>query len=167
MHTLPRACVRALHAPTRIVHCVPLEPVASQRWPSPRRDEERRGEARRSEERRGWKTAKTARPANSRAHTHTHTRVHTRPPRVLGPRQLTSDGRKSFYVFILRATDPFYPPSTSPRSSPRFHGGWDRSERFEDYRVSCEAARINILEPIRGNRGANLMAKRIDNPLYL
>lgn len=141
------------------------------RWPRKDgrlRGETRRGEARRGEVRRGEvgkRQKRRGRP--TRARTHTHTRVHTRPPRVLGPRQLTSDGRKSFYVFILRATDPFYPPSTSPRSSPRFHGGWDRSERFEDYRVSCEAARINILEPIRGNRGANLMAKRIDNPLYL
>lgn len=127
VHTLPRACVRALYAPTRIVHCVPLEPVASQRWPSPRRDEERRGETRRGEVRRGWKTAKTARP--TRARTHTHTRVHTRPPRVLGPRQLTSDGRKSFYVFILRATDPFYPPSTSPVRRLAFTGdGIDRND---------------------------------------
>lgn len=102
MHTLPRACVRALYAPTRIVHCVPLEPVASQRWPSPRRDEERRGEARRGEVRRGWKTAKTARPANSRAHTHTYTRAHSPSP-CFGP--ATINERRAKIVLC------FHPPS--------------------------------------------------------
>lgn len=129
-----RVC--ALHAPTRIVHCVPLEPVASQRWPSPRRDEERRGEAKRGEARRGEVGKRQKRRGRPTART--RARAHS-PSRVLGPRQLTSDGRKSFYVFIHRSFLPDrYPPSTSPFVA-SLSRGWDR---FEDYRVSCEPARI-------------------------
>lgn len=136
VHTLPRACVRAACTDADRPLCsIGAGGLAKMAVSEARRGEARRGEARRGEARRGWKTAKTARPANC---THTRARAHS-PSRVLGPRQLTSDGRKSFYVFIHRSFLPDrYPPSTSPFVA-SLSRGWDR---FEDYRVSCEPARI-------------------------
>lgn len=108
------------------------------RWPRKDgrlRGETRRGEARRSEERRGEARLENGKNGEAgQLHAHAHS-----PSRVLGPRQLTSDGRKSFYVFIHRSFLPDrYPPSTSPFVA-SLSRGWDR---FEDYRVSCEPARI-------------------------
>lgn len=90
------------------------------RWPRKDgrlRGETRRGEARRSEERRGEARLENGKNGEAgQLHAHAHS-----PSRVLGPRQLTSDGRKSFYVFIHRSFLPDIRPPP-PRSSPRFHG---------------------------------------------
>lgn len=96
VHGHTDGCVSVLYAPVHrrwIVHCVP-----SDRWARKDgrlRGAERSGVARRGAASRAWKTAKTEAGRD--------------PPSVSGPRQLTTAGRKSFYVFILaKPRDPFF-----------------------------------------------------------
>lgn len=127
-----RERVCALHAPTRIVHCVPLEPVASQRWPSPRRDEERRGEAKRGEARRGEVGKRQKRRGRPTA------RTRTLALSCFGPVTINERRAKIVLCFHPPILSSRYSPSTSPFVA-SLSRGWDR---FEDYRVSCEPARI-------------------------
>lgn len=157
-----RERVCALHAPTRIVHCVPLEPVASQRWPSPRRDEERRGEAKRGEARRGEVGKRQKRRGRPTA------RTRTLALSCFGP--ATINERRAKIVLC------FHPPILSSPPISALHlpvrrlafTGMGSIRRLSGFLRAGQDLSINILEPIRGNRGANLMPKEMvsDDSLY-
>lgn len=157
-----RERVCALHAPTRIVHCVPLEPVASQRWPSPRRDEERRGEAKRGEARRGEVGKRQKRRGRPTA------RTRTLALSCFGP--ATINERRAKIVLC------FHPPILSSPPISALHlpvrrlafTGMGSIRRLSGFLRAGQDLSINILEPIRGNRGANLMPKETvsDDSLY-
>lgn len=164
VHTLPRACVRAACTDADRPLCsIGAGGLAKMAVSEARRGEARRGEARRGEARRGWKTAKTARPANC-----THTRARTLALSCFGP--ATINERRAKIVLC------FHPPILSSQPISALHlpvrrlafTGMGSIRRLSGFLRAGQDLSINILEPIRGNRGANLMPKETvsDDSLY-
>lgn len=140
------------------------------RWPRKDgrlRGETRRGEARRSAERRG--EARLENGKNGEAgQLHAHARARTLALSCFGP--ATINERRAKIVLC------FHPPILSSRPISALHlpvrrlafTGMGSIRRLSGFLRAGQDLSINILEPIRGNRGANLMPKETvsDDSLY-